>query len=164
MRLQTGLRQAWVQRQSKAAEAHAPLWPSRIEQLSWLGLSETTVRALAPHTVLLPTPTPLNLNTASAKVLAACVPGLDSGTAQWLVDQRARQHFRDLTAVQRLLGPRGRIDSNEHALGSQYFEIHGQLRIEDQRLAQVFLVRRNNGQIEFLSRQPEVLPPPAATP
>lgn len=65
--------------------------------------------------------------------------------------------------MQRLLGPRGKISPEVHALSSQYFDIHGQLRIEDQRLAQVFRVRRVQNQIEFLSRQAEALPPGPAS-
>ena len=160
-RLQTGIRRAALPRAS--TDHSAPLRPNRVEQLVWLGVSEATVQALAPHTVWLPTPTPINLNTASAQVLSACIPGLDSSSAQWLVEQRSRQHFRDLEALQRLLGPRGKISPEVHALSSQYFDIHGQLRIEDQRLAQVFRVRRVQNQIEFLSRQAEALPPGPAS-
>ena len=46
---------------------------------------EETVERLAPHVTILPEVTPINLNTASAEVLAATLEGVETGLARQLV-------------------------------------------------------------------------------
>ena len=47
----------------------APLLPQRVSQLTWLGLTPQTLNSLAPYITVLPTRTPVNLNTAPPVVL-----------------------------------------------------------------------------------------------
>ena len=53
--------------------ANSPLPPESVAELTWLGIDEATVQLLQPYVVLLPIRTPVNLNTASALVLAAVI-------------------------------------------------------------------------------------------
>ena len=73
-----------------------PLMPRSVDQLGWLGLSPQTVAILKPYITLLPERTPINLNTASAEVIHASVPGLDMADATRLVAAREGTHFATL--------------------------------------------------------------------
>jgi len=141
-----------------AATATAPsaaaLLPQRWEQLEWLGLSGPTLQQLAVHATWLPEPTPLNLNTASALVIQASVPGLDLAQAQRLVQQRQRSHFERLEQVAQQLGPAGlHIGAERFAVSSRYFLLHGQLRLDDLALSETALVVREGINVRTVWRQ-----------
>jgi len=84
--------------------ANAALLPQRFEQLRWLGLSAQSMSRLSPHMTVLPTRTPVNLNTASAEVLYASVPSLELQQAQEWTNERASQPFDNLEAVRNRMG------------------------------------------------------------
>ena len=113
-----------AQRQS----GNAPLMPQRVAQLSWFGLTAQTLQTLRPHISLLPTRTPVNLNTASVEVLYASVPGLSLSDAQRLVQQRERQHWQTVDAFQKALGRSVSADGS-HSVSTRYFEVLGRLRM-----------------------------------
>lgn len=107
-----------------------PLAPRTLEQLRWLGLSEHTIAQLQPYAVVLPVPTPVNLNTASAPVLQAVVADLDVGGAQRMIDTRAKEHFRQLADASAALGKEDRgLNDNQHSVSSRYFEVRSRLRL-----------------------------------
>lgn len=60
------------------------------------GFTPALVTRLQPFVSALPQRVPLNLNTASAEVLAAELPGLGLATAQRVVAERGRAPFRDV--------------------------------------------------------------------
>ena len=60
------------------------------------GFDAAALAALASHVVALPGPQPVNVNTATAPVLMALLPGLDASGARQLVVQRDRVPWRDL--------------------------------------------------------------------
>jgi general secretion pathway protein K len=140
-RLANALLTAWVTSDAQAAEAAIP--PTRLSDLVWLGLDEASVAALDGWVELLPRPTPLNLNTASANLIAA-VLGLDSGSAQRLVAKRERKPFENLEAVRPELPPGFEL-GNRGAVASGYFIVRGELRLDDSRLAERSLVERRPG-------------------
>jgi len=76
-------------------EDDAPLMPQSIAQLGWLGIDADTRKRLAPYVVLLPSRTPVNLNTASTEVIAAVVEGLQRGDAEQQQRDRRRRRERD---------------------------------------------------------------------
>jgi len=130
-----------------------PLLPQRLEQLTWLGLSPQSVAQLRPYATVLPTATPVNLNTASAQVLEAVVPGLDAGAARALVERRSRQPWNSLQQAAEAMGPAGRLlNERQHSVGSRFFEIQGRLRIEQQVRDEWALVERNGTQVRMLWR------------
>ncbi|WP_010105235.1 type II secretion system minor pseudopilin GspK [Verminephrobacter aporrectodeae] len=108
---------------------NAPLQPPTVSQLGWLGLTPATVAVLAPHVALLPRPTPVNLNTAGIEVLQAAIDGLDSASAQRIVQVRAERHFNSLDDVSALLGSGVQITKTAHAVATSYFEVRGRLRL-----------------------------------
>jgi len=131
----------------------APLLPQRLEQLAWLGLGMDTIARLQPYATVLPVPTPVNLNTATAPVLEAVVPGLDASSARQLVARRSQKPWASLQEAADAMGPAGRLlDSHQHAVGSRFFEILGRLRIDQQVQDDLALVERDGQQVRMVWR------------
>ena len=59
------------------------------------GFDDNVRARLRPYVTALPTFTAVNVNTATAEVLAAVIEGMDLGGAQLMVAQRDRAYFRD---------------------------------------------------------------------
>ena len=130
----------------------AAVMPQRVPQLSWLGLSPQALQTLSPHITVLPIRTPVNLNTASAPVLFASVPGLSWPDAQRLVQQRERQHWVSVEAFQKTLG-RTLSLSETHSVNTRYFEVWGQLRMPHTTLQERSWVQREGQDLKVLWRE-----------
>ncbi|MFN9726023.1 type II secretion system minor pseudopilin GspK [Acidovorax sp.] len=120
----------------------APLIPARVSQLVWLGLPQATVDVLAPHVTLLPSATPVNLNTAGIDVLLAAIDGLDVASAQRIVQMRESRHFRSIADMREQLGTTMKLDDSAHTVASTYFEVRGRLRLGDVMVDERSLVHR----------------------
>ena len=129
----------------------APVMPQHVSQLSWLGLSPQALQSLSPHITLLPTRTPVNLNTASVQVLHASVPGLNMSDAQRLVQQRERQHWATLDAFQKALGRSVSLEGT-HSVNTRYFEVMGRLRMPQTVLQERSLVQRDASDLKVIWR------------
>ena len=145
---------------SQGTASGASLLPQQITQLQWLGLSADTVQRLSPYVTILPEVTPVNLNTASAEVIYATVPGLDLAAAQQFVQQRTRSHFSNLTDASKALGGKT-LEARWHTVGSRFFEVWGRLRMEDRTQEETALILRDTGNVTFVWRQKiaGILPP-----
>ena len=143
------------------SSAFAPLLPQRVEQLTALGLSAASLQRLMPFITVLPSRTAVNLNTASAQVLVACIQGLDMSAAQRMVTQRRLTPFRSLGDVTQLLNgaAAGRIEDSQHAVASRFFEVEGRLRMHDLLVQEHSLVQRDGLDVKTLWR--ERMPPTA---
>jgi general secretion pathway protein K len=144
--------------------ATAPLQPTRLEQLVWLGLPASSVQALSPYATLLPVATPLNLNTASAEVLSAALPGLDLAQAQALVQKRASAHFQTLADALKAAGVSDPSGAAEFSVGSHFFTVRGRLRLGPNTVQELSLVERKDNRVLVLWRQREGAVLSAATP
>jgi general secretion pathway protein K len=143
----------------RPAGAPAILKPQRFEQLAWLGLSQASVARLRPYASLLPARTAVNLNTASAEVIYASIPGLEISQAQQLVDQRALNPFRNLEDARRLIGGAAeRITEGRHGVSTRFFEVRGSLRIEQTRIEERSLLQRDGTDVKTLWRERVSLP------
>lgn len=131
----------------------APLMPQRVGQLAWLGLSPRTLAILGPFITLLPMRTPVNINTASAPVLFATIPGLDMAQAERLVSTRQLAHFRTLADAGKIV-PDAAGDLNEtlHSVNSRFFEIHGRLRLDQTVVEERSVVQRDGISVKTLWR------------
>jgi len=146
--------QALRQAQTAGAEAvNAPLMPKTVRQLAWLGLSPATIAALEPYIAVLPEHKSTNINTASAEVLMAAIPGLDRAGASKLVAVRQMQHFRSLEDVKKLLGDGIAINTNEMGVASNYFEILGRLRLGQVVVQERSVVRRQGMEASTVWRE-----------
>ena len=130
----------------------ASLLPQQITQLQWLGLSPETVQRLMPYVTILPEATPVNLNTASAEVVYATVPGLELTAAQQFVQQRTRAHFSNLSDASKALGGKP-LEARWHAVETRFFEVWGRLRMEDRTQEETALILRDSGNVTFVWRQ-----------
>jgi len=140
------------------ATAGTRLPPQRVEHLLWLGLSPQSLAILKPYITLLPVRTPLNLNTASAEVIHASLPGLDMAQAQRLVELRTTAAFRSVVDGLRDTGVRPeRLSAGALGISSRFFEIQGRLRLGSTTVRELSLVERQDQDVRVLWRQREVL-------
>ena len=134
-------------------EAADLLMPQRLDQLAWLGLDTGLASVLEPYVTVLPVSTPVNLNTASALVIAASTPGLDLAGAEKLVAARARKHFSSLAdATQALNGVEASFVEARHSVSSRFFEVRGQLRLDQLAVFERSLVQRDGLDVRTLWR------------
>ena len=133
----------------------APLMPQRVDQLVWLGLAPETVAALQPYVTLLPAATLVNLNTASAEVISASVPGLNLADAQRLVVERDRSHFHNVIDASKLVSS---VDPEAFKTGqvsvqSTFFESRGRLRLDKITVEERSVIQRSQGTVKALLRE-----------
>lgn len=133
---------------------NAPLLPQKIGQLTWLGVSNSSLTTLAPFVNWLPESTPINLNTARAEVLYACIPALDMASAQRIVQQRENSPFKSANdARQRINIPANIWSDQKYSIESDYFEVYGRLRLEKITVEEHSLVQRHNRNVVTLWRE-----------
>ncbi|HSV46346.1 MAG TPA: type II secretion system minor pseudopilin GspK [Ramlibacter sp.] len=137
--------------------SQAPLAPQRMEQLAWLGLPPATVAALMPYVTILPsaaTNVPVNLNTASAEVIYAVSANLSLADAQRVVAARNTTHFRNPADAGEVVGNKQAFPNALKAnTTSNYFEVHGRLRIDTLVLHERSVLRRDGQSIQVLQRE-----------
>ncbi len=133
--------------------ADVPLRPQRFDQLAWLGASPELLQQMAPYITLLPDRTAVNLNTASAQVIAASVPDLDMAGAERLVSARAASHLRSVADAAKLLDIEGSLNEADFSVQSRFFEVQGRLRVEHNVVNERSLVQRNGSLVTTLWRE-----------
>jgi general secretion pathway protein K len=150
-----GLAAAW--RPDAAGEA--PLAPSSVDELVWLGADAEALKALKPLVDLLPERTPVNLNTASREVLAGVVAGLDAASAERLVQSRQNRPLRNLDDARDFIADAAQRDPKRLSVASRYFEVSGWLRAEGRVVEERMLVRRQGREVTPVARQRRALAP-----
>jgi general secretion pathway protein K len=139
--------------------ARAALMPQRLEQLAWLGLAPETIAALAPHVTLLPAsdrpgPVPsINMNTASAQVLYAAIPGISLADAQRMVAERERQPFQKVADARALLPEGISLPGEKVNVTTSYFEVRGRLRMAEVTIEERSIVQRQGAEVRTLLRE-----------
>ena len=106
-------------------------------------LDRATADRLRPYLVVLPTPTPVNLNTAPAEVLAACFPDLPLDAARALVRSREQAWFNQVgDAASRLPGTSAPSTPGNVSVSTNFFEVEGRVRVGRADLEVVALIER----------------------
>lgn len=137
-----------------AADDSAPLLPRHVAQMSWFGVSPATLAAIEPYVTILPVPTPINVNTASAPVIQAALDGVDAASAERLVSARAARPIRVYPADVAAIVPAGiTLDPVAGAVASSYFEVRGRLRLAQATVEEHSLVRRAGSDVRTLWRE-----------
>lgn len=134
-----------------AGRAAANVLPQNMDQMTWLGLDAATVEKLRPYLTLLPDKTLVNLNTASKEVLTSVIDGLDLARASRLVQTRQRNAFKTPDEAVSLLGAQG-LNITRVSVSSEFFEVRGRLRYEDNVIEQRHLVQRTADDVVVRSR------------
>ena len=141
---------------NKAMDANAdgPLWPQEPDQLVWLGLDPATLALLQPHITVLPERTPVNLNTASAVVLMACLEGVAQADAQRLLNARRLAHWDSLDDVKKAAKlPQLALDTQLVATNTRFFALRGVLQIEGNTVQEYSVVQRDAMRVKTLWRK-----------
>jgi general secretion pathway protein K len=108
------------------------------ELLMVRGFDQAIVDKLAPHVCVLPMPTAVNVNTASAEVLSAVIPGLNLNDAIQLVEARGEGSqtlaaFRTKLDAAQALG----LQESQLSVASDFFQV--ELDVEFGRVRQRYL-------------------------
>lgn len=115
------------------------------------GFSSAMLDRLRNFLVVLPDATPININTASAEVLAANIATLSLAQAAELTAERERAYFRDLNQfIQRLPGRQFADASAKLSLSTRYFIVHGQVRLGRAALQMQALLERNGRDVNMI--------------
>jgi general secretion pathway protein K len=96
-------------------------------------MDRNTLAMLRPFVTVLPTRTPINVNTASPEILVALVPGLSSEEAYSMVAKRERTYYRNITDFQQALPSGTTAPASGISVSSQYFLV--QARASNERLS-----------------------------
>nr|WP_322043647.1 type II secretion system minor pseudopilin GspK [Paraburkholderia sp. J67] len=111
------------------------------------GFTSDIVARLRPFVTILPTTTPVNMNTAPAEVIASIVQGMSLSSAQAFVARRQTVFFRNLSDVQLALTGAGSaqtsIDSTLCDVNTSYFLVHGRVQHERAVVERTTLVWRD---------------------
>jgi general secretion pathway protein K len=133
--------------------ANPPLLPRSASQLSWFGIDPEALRALQPYIVILPEKTFVNVNTAPREVLVAAIPGLDLATAERIVQSRQRKPLQSAADLQALVPGLPAASFDHIAVGSNFFQVRGRLRLGEVVLEQLSLVQRRGLDVFVLQRE-----------
>ncbi|CAG9222243.1 Type II secretion system protein K [Paraburkholderia tropica] len=111
------------------------------------GFTPAAVARLRPFITVLPNATPVNMNTASAEVLTAIVPGMTLAKAQTFVAARQTVFFRNMSDVTLALQAADvdgvSLDSSLYDVTTSYFFIHGSVQQERAEVDRTTLVWRD---------------------
>ena len=137
--------------EQKASTTQPAVGLAFADELLQVGLEPAQLQRLRGFVTILPEPTPLNVNTASAEVLAARISSLELVDARRIVAARDRAHYKDLgDAMQRLREVNPRVTESGLAVATRYFSVEGTVSYGPARLAARALVRRDPGRLEVL--------------
>lgn len=137
----------------------------RLSDLNRLpGYTPTVLAALEPFVVLLPinppgfpanasSPTRININTASAEVIAASLPGLSLDEARRFVLVRERNFFTSLELAQSRFDRPVVLDPERFAVKSSYFLLRGVVRFGRVEAETEALFFRAPARVELIWRQ-----------
>jgi len=122
-----------------------------VDDLLQVGIEAEQVLRLKGFVTILPEPTPLNVNTASAEVLTARISGLELTDARRIVAARDHAYFKDLgDAMQRLREVVPNATDSGLAVTTRYFSVDGVVSYGRARLAAHALLRREPVSLEVL--------------
>jgi len=120
------------------------------DELLQVGMDADALARLRPFVTVLPEPTLLNLNTASAELIAARAD-LELVEARRIISTRDRTPFKDLgDALQRLRQSNPRVTEQGLAVSTRYFTIDGTVTYGVARMTARALVRREVNKLEIL--------------
>jgi general secretion pathway protein K len=148
-----------------SANSAAPLLPQDPDQLAWVGLSASTIARLRPFITVLPMRTPVNLNTASAEVIYACVESFELADANRMVRVRNTSHFTSLADVRKAGGnAAAQFNDGQHSVTTRYFEVRGKLQVDQTMVQEQTVVQRDGLDVKTLWRRRGVVQMPAPAP
>lgn len=142
-------------RQTAASGMTMPLQQDN-DLLAVPGMNSAILAQLRDYISILPRATPVNVNTASAPVLAAMIDDLPPAAAMSLLALRERRYFRDLNELQQSLPPREdgtsyQLSDGDLSFSSDFFYVHGKVKMGRALLNMQALIERVDGNVRVLS-------------
>lgn len=109
-----------------------------------IGLDPKDAAKLAPYVVILDAPTQININTASPEVIAARFQRMTLADARALVQQRETSYFVNTgdARLTRFRSDDGLPGDAQISIGSRYFLVRGQVKLDRANTRMEALVRR----------------------
>ncbi len=150
MLLTQGLRLANASIGGGPQSTSAPLLPQQAEQLAWLGLEPATLTALQAHVTWLPARSPVNLNSASAEVLMAVVPGWQRPEAERLIAQRQIKPLQSVAEA----GLGTMPNDGTYSVNTRFFELQASFRLGAVQRMEHALLQRDAADVRTLWRRP----------
>jgi len=141
-----GAEDAWYR--SAAQPALAPNMPAlRAQELAGVrGMTASTLQSLTRYVTTLPGYTPLNVNTASAEVLAASISNIEPGAFAALIASRAAQPFASAADFRERLPTGASIGAEaSYTVKSKYFLVFVRARQGDTLAQAHALIERGGG-------------------
>ncbi len=142
-----------VAQSADSDKSQTPLQPKTLDQMTWLGLSSDTVERLRPLLILLPAPTPVNLNTAPRDVIAALFDNMDLASAERLVQARQANPLKTVQDAAAYFPSNVVLSADRAATTSSFFIVKGRLRLEERVLEERSLIQRRGRDMVVLDRQ-----------
>jgi general secretion pathway protein K len=106
----------------------ALLFPEDLARIP--GVDPAAAQRLAPYVAVLDERTPVNFNTASPEMMAACIEGLSLADARGLAADRDHTYFQNTGDIRNRLRGRGAsFSDNDVSVSSRYFFIRGEVRL-----------------------------------
>lgn len=142
---------ARLQAAQQARSSEPAIGLAYVDDLLQVGLTPDQVQRLKEFVTILPEPTQINVNTASAEVLSARISGLELTDARRIVSARDHAYFKDMgDALQRLRVVVPSLTDSGLAVTTRYFSVDGTVSYGPARLAAHALVRRDTATLEVL--------------
>jgi len=115
------------------------------------GFSPEILRKLKDYVVVLPQPTPVNVNTAPAEVIAARMEPLSASGAAAVLASRQQAYFRDVNDfLQRFPDRQLSASLNDISVGTDYFIVNGKVHLDQAALEVISLVQRSRGDVRVI--------------
>lgn len=134
---------------SGTTSAGSVLLPQQTTQLVWLGLEPTTLDALQAHVTLLPSRTPVNLNSASVEVLQSLLPSFKRTDAERVVALRQTKPLQSVDDA----GIGGLQSEGQYSVSSRFFELHTEVGLGAVSVAENALLQRDGANVRTLWRR-----------
>lgn len=108
------------------------------------GFTPEMVERLRPFVIVLPKPTPVNVNTASAEVLAAVIPNYSLSEANALLARRRNVPWSDAEMFKTEIGGTRVWADNSVSVKSNWFIVNSRIRLERAALNAQSLIQRED--------------------
>jgi len=115
------------------------------------GFSPEMLYQLMDLVIFLPRPTPVNVNTASAEVLAAVIDTFSPAEAAALVKSRDAASFRDIADFRNRLAGKSRfVSASDTSVTTNYFLVNGKVGLARAGLEMLALIERNGSTTKLI--------------
>jgi general secretion pathway protein K len=113
-------------------------------------MDPATVLALEPHAIVLPRPTPVNVNTAAPEVLAAMIEPLELSGARRVAARRERTFYRTLDQAKDAIDGATPLNPALLNVASSFFLVTGVIRYDRVESQTETLLERMSDRVEVV--------------